>query len=180
MAGSDGLFFSHSPVPHGTHAGSLPDVTRFRFATRSAGVYVLGSMNVTRVQIVFRGLTNRCPNCGERTLFARGKLFELNKTCPSCGFRFDRGNDEGFFLGSMSLNYGVTLVAFLLPVALLAFAGVIGSTTAIVLAVVGAVLVPVLLYRSSRSWFLMNYYFFLPHHLPANSTDTAEEGDPNT
>jgi hypothetical protein len=23
-------------------------------------------------------------------------------------------------------------------------------------------------YRSSRSWWLMNYYFFLPQHLPAN------------
>ena len=69
-------------------------------------------MNVTRVQIVARGLTNCCPNCGSRTLFKPGTLFQLNKQCPNCGVRFERDNDEGFFLGSLSLNYGVTLVCF--------------------------------------------------------------------
>ena len=125
-------------------------------------------MNVTRAQIVVRGLTNCCPNCGARTLFRRDSWFRLNRECARCSFVFERDHDEGFFLGSMSLNYGVTLVGFLLPVALLAFFGAIGTTTAVVAAVVGAVVVPALLYRSSRSWWLMNYYFFLPHHLPAN------------
>ncbi len=124
---------------------------------------------VSRAQIVCRGLTNRCPNCGGRhTLFQAGRLFTVNKTCPSCGFRIERDNDEGFFLGSMSLNYGVTIVLFLVPVMLLAFYKVIGTTTAIVLAGVGAIGFPALFYRSSRSWWLMNYYLFLPHHLPAN------------
>lgn len=125
-------------------------------------------MKVTRAQIVARGLTNRCPNCGNRTLFKPGTFFQVNKECPLCGFKIERGNDEGFFLGSMSLNYGVTLVCFLLPVMLLAYFHVIGTTTAIVLAGIGALLFPALFYRSSRSWWLMNYYVFLPHHLPAN------------
>jgi uncharacterized protein (DUF983 family) len=125
-------------------------------------------MNVSRGQIITRGLTNRCPNCGARTLFKPGTLFQINQQCPACGFQFERSNDEGFYLGSLSLNYGVTLVGFLLPVLLLAFFKVIGVTTAIVLAVVGAVVFPALFYRSSRSWWLMNYYFFFPHHLPAN------------
>ena len=125
-------------------------------------------MNVSRAQIVTRGLTNCCPNCGARTLFKKGTLFQINQKCPACGFQFERSNDEGFYLGSLSLNYGVTLVGYLLPVMLLAFFKVIGTKTAIVLAVVGAVLFPALFYRSSRSWWLMNYYFFFPHHLPAN------------
>lgn len=115
-----------------------------------------------------RGLTNRCPNCGARTLFKEGTLFQMNDACPSCGLKINRGNEEGFFLGSLSLNYGVTLVLFLVPVMLLAWQGVIGSTLAIVLAGIGAILVPALLYRPSRSWFLMNYYLVLPQHLPAN------------
>ena len=123
---------------------------------------------VTRLQIVTRGLTNRCPNCGGRTLFRADARFRLNPACPACGFALERGNDEGFFLGSMSLNYGVTLVVYLLPLALLAYHGVIPLKVAAGLAGVGAVGVPVLLYRPSRSWWLMNYYFFLPHHLPAN------------
>jgi uncharacterized protein (DUF983 family) len=125
-------------------------------------------MNVSRAQIVSRGLTNRCPNCGARTLFKPDSFFKLNAECPNCGFVFERANDEGFFLGSMSLNYGVTLVGFLLPVMLLAFFKVIGTTTAIVLAGIGAFVFPVLFYRSSRSWWLMNYYILFPHHLPAN------------
>ena len=125
-------------------------------------------MKVTRGQILVRGLTHRCPNCGERTLFKPGTLFQLNKVCPACGFRFERDNDEGFFLGSMSLNYGVTLVGFLTPVMLLAFFKVIPVRAAIIAACVGAIVFPALFYRSSRSWWLMNYYIFLPHHLPAN------------
>ena len=123
-------------------------------------------MKVSRLQIVARGITNRCPNCGGRTLFKAGTLFQINEACPACGLRIEK--DEGFFLGSMSLNYGVTLVCFLAPVALLAYKGVIGTTAAIIVAGIGAVLVPALLYRSSRSWWLMNYYVVLPHHLPAN------------
>lgn len=135
-------------------------------------------MNVTRAQIIVRGLTHCCPNCGQRTLFQQGTWFRVNEDCPSCGFKIERANDEGFFLGSMSLNYGVTLVCFLLPVAILAFYDVIGATTAIVLSVIGAIVFPALFYRSSRSWWLMNYYFFLPHHLPANGgTGRAGEDD---
>ncbi|HVU34365.1 MAG TPA: DUF983 domain-containing protein [Opitutaceae bacterium] len=132
--------------------------------TRSSPI----AFKVTRAQIVARGLTNRCPNCGGRTLFKPGTLFQVNESCPVCGFPINRGTDEGFYLGSLSLNYGVTLVCFLLPLALLAYHGVIGATAAIVTALVGAVVVPALLYRPSRSWWLMNYYFFFPQHLPAN------------
>jgi uncharacterized protein (DUF983 family) len=136
-------------------------------------------MNVSRLQIVARGLTHRCPNCGAPSLFKRGSLFRINPKCEHCGFEFERGNDEGFFLGSMSLNYGVTLVGFLVPVMLLAFCKVIGTTTAIIVAGAGALLFPALFYRSSRSWWLMNYYFFFPHHLPANGGKGRSGEDDN-
>jgi hypothetical protein len=56
---------------------------------------------------------------------------------------------------------------------------VIGATTAIVLSVIGAIVFPALFYRSSRSWWLMNYYIFLPHHLPANGGSGREGEDDN-
>jgi len=133
-------------------------------------------MKVSRFQIFLRGLTNRCPNCGAGTLFTRGALFRVNKTCSSCGFQIEREGDEGFYLGSMSLNFGFTLVFFLTPVLLLAYYKVIGTTTAMVLAGVGAFLVPVLVYRASRSWWLMNYYILFPHHLPANGGTNEQRG----
>jgi uncharacterized protein (DUF983 family) len=133
-------------------------------------------LSVTRLQIVARGLTNRCPNCGGRTLFKAGAWFRVNPECPRCGLKIEHG--EGFFIGSMSLNYGFTLVCYLTPILILAYKGVIGGTAAVVLAVGGSLLVPILIYRSSRSWWLMNYYLFLPHHLPANRPDgRAPPGD---
>jgi len=123
-------------------------------------------MRVTRLQMLGRGLSNRCPNCGGPTLFRKGTWFEVNKECPVCGLRFER--DEGFFIGSMSLNYGVTLVCFLAPVMLLAYYGVIGTTLAGILAGAGAIGFPILFYRSSRSWWLMQYYLLFPLQLPAN------------
>jgi uncharacterized protein (DUF983 family) len=135
-------------------------------------------MKVSRLQVVSRGLRNRCPNCGGATLFREGTLFQTNSSCPRCGLMIER--DEGFFIGSMSLNYGVTLVLFLVPVMLLAYWGDIGITTAVVVAVVGSVGFPMLFYRSSRSWWLMQYYLLFPQHLPVNKEGQgADAGDEN-
>ena len=127
-------------------------------------------IRVSRSQIVVRGLTNRCPNCGMRSLFRSG--LTLNPSCPHCLLTFERG--EGFFLGAMPINYGVTLIFCLTPILLLRFFGFLSGWTAAVLAVLGALGFPVLFYRSSRSWWLMFYYFFLPHELPANSSEIEE------
>jgi uncharacterized protein (DUF983 family) len=135
-------------------------------------------MKVTRLQILGRGLLNRCPNCGGRTLFRKGSLFEVNASCPACGLKIER--DEGFFLGSLSINYAITLFGYLIPVVLLAFTGAITSRTAVILGVAGAVVVPALFYRSSRSWWLMMYYYFLPGHLPANQPVLPPGEDENT
>jgi uncharacterized protein (DUF983 family) len=135
------------------------------------------TLKVTKGQILARGLTHRCPNCGARKLFKEGTLFELNPECPDCALKIER--DEGFFLGSMSLNYGVTILCFLVPVLLLYLAGVLSGIVAAVLAGAGAILFPMLFYRSSRSWWLMSYYFFLPHHLPVNRGEITPGQDEN-
>jgi uncharacterized protein (DUF983 family) len=133
-------------------------------------------MNVSRVQIIVRGINNRCPNCGARSLFTPGALFKVNKDCAACGLQIEREGDEGFYVGSMSLNFGFTLIFFLTPVLVLFSYNVIGSTTALVVAGIGSLLVPVLVYRSSRSWWLMNYYILFPHHLPANGGSVDQRG----
>jgi len=133
---------------------------------------------VTRVQIVGRGLSNRCPNCGARSLFEPGRPFTLRSACGGCGLKLER--DEGSFLGAMSLNYGVTICLFLVPVLLAYLGGWVGGWTAAVIAGIGGILFPVVFYRSSRSWWLMNYYLVLPQHLPANQRQVAETEDANT
>lgn len=134
-------------------------------------------MKVTKGQILARGLSNCCPNCGAHKLFKEGSLFELNPACPDCGLKIER--DEGFFLGSMSLNYGVTIACFLVPVLLLYLGGILSGLVAAVAAGIGALVFPMLFYRSSRSWWLMSYYFFLPRHLPANQGQAAVGEDEN-
>jgi len=134
-------------------------------------------MRVTQQQIIQRGFTNCCPNCGGKTLFRAEKPLELNRECPQCGLKLER--EDGFFLGAMALNYGVTCCLVLAPIALLWYLGVLGATTAAVAAIVAALLVPLALYRSSRSWQLMLYYFFLPQHLPANRRQLSGAEDEN-
>lgn len=125
-----------------------------------------------------RGLTHSCPNCGEGSLFQPGRPFTLRAGCGGCGLKFER--DEGSFLGAMSLNYGVTICLFLVPVLIAYLAGGLSGATAAWLAGVGAVGFPVLFYRSSRSWWLMNYYLVLPGHLPANQRVIEAGEDANT
>jgi uncharacterized protein (DUF983 family) len=134
-------------------------------------------MQVTRGQIIARGLANCCPNCGGRTLFKAGTLFELDRSCRTCGLKIEK--DEGFFLGAMAINYGVTCIGLLTPTALLWYAGVLPGKVAIGLAVLFALFAPIALYRSSRSWQLMLYYYFLPQHLPANRGELGALEDEN-
>lgn len=128
---------------------------------------------MTRKAILRRGLHNRCPNCGGKTLFERGLV--MNRDCPVCGMPFERG--EGFFLGSMSINYGVTVFGYLPLVLLATLLGILPVKPAIALAAVGAFLFPILFYRSSRSLWLMAYFYFLPHELPANRPDVSPDED---
>lgn len=134
-------------------------------------------MKVTQGRIIARGLTNCCPNCGGGRLFKAGTLFQLNDECPDCRLRFEK--DEGFFLGAMALNYGVTVVVFLVPVVLAWYAGWLSGRVAVGLAIGLSLVMPMVLYRSSRSWQLMLYYFFLPQHLPANRRQLEAGEDEN-
>ena len=53
---------------------------------------------------VGRSLRLRCPSCGEGRLFIR--FFSMAPSCPGCGLDFRR--EQGYYVGAMYLNYGVT------------------------------------------------------------------------
>ena len=130
-------------------------------------------MKVTRRQIVRRGLAGRCPNCGERTLFPPGRGFRVNRECSRCGLIFDRG--DGFFLGPLVLNYGLTVFGFLALVVAGFALGTISSRTALIIAGAGIFVLPVLLYRMTWSWWLMVYFYFLPQKLLLNHDELDED-----
>ena len=122
-------------------------------------------MQVSKTQIIKRGITQRCPNCGERTLFPPGS-FRINERCPACETALNRG--EGFFLGPFVVNYTIAVVFFVVPALVAAIRGVISWKVAGFIAIFGCSVIPGLLYRSSWSWWLMLYFYALPERLPAN------------
>jgi uncharacterized protein (DUF983 family) len=132
-------------------------------------------MNVTRRQILARGLANECPNCGGHTLFQPAARFRINPRCTHCGLKFDRG--DGFFLGPFVLNYGVTVFGFVAPVILLYFFRRIGPWPTFLATAAGVLVLPVLLYRASWSWWLMLYFYFLPERLTANRSDQSADDE---
>jgi uncharacterized protein (DUF983 family) len=132
-------------------------------------------MKVTRLLVLARGLAGCCPNCGHRTLFAAGRVFKVNETCPDCGLRIDRG--EGAFLGPFVLNYAAAAFGVIIPLILLHLWGFLGSLATLVLCFVGAFVVPLALYRISWGWWLALYYCFLPDNLPANLEGRAEDDE---
>lgn len=104
------------------------------------------------------------------------KSLRIRRRCPVCGTGFDRG--EGFFLGPWVLNYSVAVFLFVLPAIVAGARGIIPWSASLMLAAIGCLVLPLLLYRSCWSWWLMIYFYFLPQSLPANGGPTgAEEED---
>ncbi len=126
---------------------------------------------VSNAQVVRRGLTNRCPNCGEKTLFA-AKSLRIRRRCTNCKTGFDRG--EGFFLGPLVINYTVAVLFFVVPAIIAGARGAITWPVAATLAIFGCIVPPLVLYRLSWSWWLMLYFYTNPDRLPANGGPVGE------
>jgi uncharacterized protein (DUF983 family) len=132
-------------------------------------------VSVTRIQIVTRGLGNTCPNCGEAIHAKRGTRFQVEESCPRCGLVIDRG--EGAFLGPLVVNFSVTVFGFVLPLVVLCANHFLNSTATYLLAGGAALVLPLLFYRLSWSWWVMLYYFVLADNLPANRGDRPEDDE---
>ena len=130
--------------------------------------------------IFLRGLRNQCPNCGHAKIFR--SLLRIHARCPSCGMTLERG--DGFFLGPLSINYGVTVFFVVIPVLIAGFAGWLPLNFALAAGLACAIFLPLFLYRLTWSWWLMIYYICLPGELHANrpedSDDLSFEEEPRT
>lgn len=121
-------------------------------------------MEVKHSQILKRGLTGDCPNCGHPDIFDG---LRLKATCPVCFMALQRGS--GWWLGPLVINYGLVCFGLVLPALALGLLGVIPLKWGIAVVIGSALVVPFLIYRWSWSLWLMCYYLVLPHELPANN-----------
>jgi uncharacterized protein (DUF983 family) len=54
----------------------------------------------SRVRMLWRGSTRRCPRCGTGKLFRR--WFTMVPDCPGCGLHFER--EPGYWVGAVAIN----------------------------------------------------------------------------
>ena len=100
-------------------------------------------------QSLRHALALRCPRCGGGRLFAG--WFRMHPACDRCGLPFTR--EPGFYLGSIYVNYGITVILTgALYAAILGLGGSHEAALATCLAV--AVLFPVAFFRHARSLLL--------------------------
>ena len=76
----------------------------------------------------------------------------MHERCEGCGLDFQR--EQGFYLGSIYFNYGVTALAVAVAYPALAFSGTMTPNQALATCMVIVVVLPLLLFRFARSLWL--------------------------
>jgi uncharacterized protein (DUF983 family) len=119
-----------------------------------------------------RGLRKRCPRCGERRIWQT--WFRAKTLCPRCGLRFEQ--EEGGWLGAMTVNYAFACIVWLVALALALAATVPDVPVAPVLVLSIAILggLPLWFYpRSKMLWAAVE--FLTARSEPGYRTPTARD-----
>jgi len=118
-----------------------------------------GQRKVARaVRLLVRGLCLCCPRCGARSLFRT--WFTMHEQCFACQLRFER--EQGYFLGAMYINYGVTVVLGLIGSFALEWWTTVSLAQQLLLWVGFCGVFPVVFFRHSRGLWLGFDYIFDP------------------
>jgi len=119
---------------------------------------------VDRGEILVRGATLRCPNCGGYGLFRN--WFKLHKACRLCGMTLEK--EQGFYLGTTSIGYVLAIIFVLIPVCVLVVTDVLSLWVGVSVGIIGTIVFTVALYPCLLGWVIMLYFAILPQELPAN------------
>ena len=124
-----------------------------------------------RADIFWKSACGRCPDCGAPIRAAEDKagrfarLWDTPTHCAGCGMTLRR--KEGFFLGAIVWNYGLTAFG-VLPLVLAAYRlGWLDGAWAVRLAVAAIFVVPPLIHAFAWRLWVGTYYGFLPDQLPS-------------
>jgi uncharacterized protein (DUF983 family) len=110
------------------------------------------------LRVLARAAKLRCPRCGTTPLF-RG-WFTMHETCDRCGLRFERA--QGYFVGAIYVNYGVTASLVLAGYLLLWRYANLTLATQFAIWLPVTLLFPLWFFRYSRSFWLALEYLINP------------------
>lgn len=122
-------------------------------------------MKITRLTITTRCLTGRCPNCGRFGIFKN--WFRLHKHCAGCDMELEK-EESGFYFGTTSIGYVLTVLLVALPVCALVALDRISMWWGVLWGLVGTGLVCVLLYPPMLCAVLAFHFTLFAKELPAN------------
>ena len=120
-----------------------------------------------RMTPLLRAAALTCPRCGQGRLFEG--LFRMRRACDRCGLPFSR--EPGFYLGSIYINYGATVLLTGGIYAVLVLSLGVSSETALAICLGVAVAFPILFFRHARS-------LLLAIDASVNSRQTQASGEP--
>jgi uncharacterized protein (DUF983 family) len=100
----------------------------------------------------------RCPRCGARSLFRT--WFAMHERCTVCGLRFER--EQGYFLGAMYINYGVTVLLALIGFLALEYWMQPSLTQKLIVWLAFGTVFPLLFFRHARGLWLGFDYLVNP------------------
>jgi uncharacterized protein (DUF983 family) len=110
---------------------------------------------------LFRSLRLRCPRCGRGRIFRT--FFKMFDHCVYCGLKYAR--EEGYFLGSIYFNYGLTAFVVTIGYPLLVFGFAFPSEIVFWLALGFCILFPIWFFRYARSLWIAFDQLFDPEEL---------------
>lgn len=110
--------------------------------------------------MVARALRLRCPVCGTGGLYRQ--WVRIAPRCPTCTFRFDRG-EEGYGVGTYMFNLiAAELLLTIIIVAIVLSLGLRWTTTLERIAIGAMIVMPILLYPFAKLHFLAFDLSFRP------------------
>ena len=127
-----------------------------------------------------RGLAKKCPRCGGGKVY--DTWFRMKERCPTCGVKFER--EPGFFVGAYLINFAVAEgFLFVLMMAFVFWKDQhpeAGVAVPIVVAVVIAVVAPIVFYPFSRTIWSAIDIAMTPLELPEiiQAVDATEPREP--
>jgi uncharacterized protein (DUF983 family) len=116
--------------------------------------------------LLLNAMRLRCPVCRKGRIFPR--LLKMADHCPECGVRLQR--EEGYFLGSIYFNYGVTCVGAGAIYFGMLFGLQAPKNAALWTALAFTLLFPLWFWRYARSMWLLLDQYVDPRRPPTSSS----------